>query len=189
MLESTGARVIPVSSAEEALEVLTAIPEIQAAVIDVQLSPHGMNGLDLARKVHEAYSIGLVVMSGRAAPDEGQLPPGTHFLAKPVYRHTLVHLTRELISRRLVTASQAQASAEREKMLEAKTGAELSLTRRQHEVLSLIVQGRSNEEIADELGMALNTMKAHLAGIYRALGVTSRAEALLVGARNLQSRP
>ncbi len=188
MLESARIRVIPVSSAEEALEVLTAIPEIQAAIIDVQLSPHGIDGLELTRKVHEAYSIGLVVLSGRAAPDERQLPPGAHFLAKPVHRRTLVHLTHEVISRRLA-ASQTQAPAESEKMVEAETSAELNLTRRQHEVLSLMVQGRSNEEIAAELGMALNTVKVHLVGINKALGVGSRAEALLVGERHLQSVP
>jgi DNA-binding NarL/FixJ family response regulator len=62
------------------------------------------------------------------------------------------------------------------------------LTPRQQEVLALMVQGKSNRDIAQELGLSESTVKVHLAGIFRALGVSSRVEALLAGLRLLDRR-
>lgn len=53
------------------------------------------------------------------------------------------------------------------------------LTGRQSDVLRLVVQGRSNREIAELLGLSEGTVKIHLTAIFRALGVTSRTQALL----------
>ncbi len=54
-----------------------------------------------------------------------------------------------------------------------------SLTERQREVLRLLSGGRPTKAIARELGVAVGTVKVHLAAIYRALGATNRVEALL----------
>jgi DNA-binding NarL/FixJ family response regulator len=55
---------------------------------------------------------------------------------------------------------------------------ELGLTTRQIDVLALLVQGRSNKAICNELGLADGTVKSHIAAIFRALNVTNRTEAL-----------
>jgi DNA-binding CsgD family transcriptional regulator len=52
------------------------------------------------------------------------------------------------------------------------------LTTRQHEVLALLVQGKSNSEIAQALDMAENTVKVHLRNIYEKLGVDDRTGAV-----------
>jgi DNA-binding NarL/FixJ family response regulator len=54
-----------------------------------------------------------------------------------------------------------------------------SLTERQREVLRLLSVGRPTKAIARELGVAVGTVKVHLAAIYRALGATNRVEALV----------
>ena len=51
------------------------------------------------------------------------------------------------------------------------------LTARQLEVLQLLAQNRSNKEIADQLGMRVNTVRVHVAAILRALGVENRNDA------------
>ncbi|UUT34916.1 helix-turn-helix transcriptional regulator [Microbacterium elymi] len=51
---------------------------------------------------------------------------------------------------------------------------------RELEVLQLLATGRRNRAIAEELGISENTVKFHVAGIYRKLGVSSRAEAAAV---------
>lgn len=61
-----------------------------------------------------------------------------------------------------------------------------SLTDRERAVLKLVAAGRTNKEIANELFVAEGTVKAHVAGVYRKLGVHSRAEAVSKAAdRNL----
>ncbi len=52
------------------------------------------------------------------------------------------------------------------------------LTGRELEVLCLLEEGLSNEEIAWKLALAPNTVKAHLRNIFDKLGVRSRAEAV-----------
>jgi DNA-binding NarL/FixJ family response regulator len=55
------------------------------------------------------------------------------------------------------------------------------LTQRQREVLELVVQGKSNKEIARTLKLGEGTVKVHMAGLFRTLGVNSRAAAAVAG--------
>ena len=58
-----------------------------------------------------------------------------------------------------------------------------TLTRRQRDVLNLIVQGRSNKEIARILKLAEGTVKVHVAALFGKLGIHHRAAAAVAGAR------
>lgn len=58
--------------------------------------------------------------------------------------------------------------------------ARFGLSDREIDVMSLIVQGRSNNEIASRLFLAEKTVKNHVNRIYAKLGVTSRAAAIAV---------
>ena len=58
------------------------------------------------------------------------------------------------------------------------------LTAAQARVLELLAGGRSNREIADLLGLTEGTVKVHMTAIYRALGVSSRSQALVAIARS-----
>jgi DNA-binding NarL/FixJ family response regulator len=59
------------------------------------------------------------------------------------------------------------------------------LSGRQFDVLRLIVQGRSNKEIARALNLAEGTVKIHVAGLFSKLGVHRRAAVAVAGARLL----
>lgn len=54
------------------------------------------------------------------------------------------------------------------------------LSSRELEILTLLVAGKSNPEIAADLFLAIGTVKKHLNNIYSKLGVTSRTQALLL---------
>jgi DNA-binding NarL/FixJ family response regulator len=59
-----------------------------------------------------------------------------------------------------------------------------TLPRRQHEVLILIMQGRSNKEIARSLNLSLGTVKIHLAALFAKFGVRRRAALAAVGVQS-----
>lgn len=55
----------------------------------------------------------------------------------------------------------------------------LDLTPREHEVLLCITRGRSNREIADELGIAEKTVRIHVSSMLEKLGVRDRTQATI----------
>ena len=90
------------------------------------------------------------------------------FLAKPADEQVLVGTLREALARH------AQALAERRHRggIEAKVA---RLTRRQREVLSLVIAGRLNKQIADAMGISIKTVKVHRARVMERLEVSSIA--------------
>ena len=55
----------------------------------------------------------------------------------------------------------------------------LNLSPREREIVDLLVLGKSNKEMADQLCLASDTIKAHLQHIFRKVGVSSRLEAVV----------
>ena len=60
-----------------------------------------------------------------------------------------------------------------------------SLSPRQREVLELVVQGKSNKEIARSLKLGEGTVKVHMSALFRALQVNTRSAAAAMGAKLL----
>jgi DNA-binding NarL/FixJ family response regulator len=58
------------------------------------------------------------------------------------------------------------------------------LTARELEVLQLIVNGKSNKEIADDLKLSVNTVAVHRANIMETLGIHKTAELVVYAIRN-----
>jgi len=58
------------------------------------------------------------------------------------------------------------------------------LTEREMEVLQLVVQGKSNQQIADAMVVTLATVKAHVSSILAKLQVSSRSEAIAYAIKN-----
>jgi two-component system nitrate/nitrite response regulator NarL len=57
---------------------------------------------------------------------------------------------------------------------------EYNLTQREHDILALLSEGRANRDIAQHLYLSEKTVKAHLAAIFRKLGVTNRTQAAMM---------
>lgn len=70
-------------------------------------------------------------------------------------------------------------------------GHDAGLTAREAEVLALITQGLTNEGIAAQCHLSINSVKTYIRSAYRKIGVERRAEAILWGVEHgfLQPRP
>jgi len=69
-------------------------------------------------------------------------------------------------------------------------GQEAGLSPREAEVLALITQGLSNDEIAERCYVSINTVKSTVRGAYRKIGVTRRAQAVAWGLQHdLEPQP
>ena len=55
---------------------------------------------------------------------------------------------------------------------------QLSISKREHEVLILMAEGLSNQEVADKLFVSLNTVKTHSSKLFEKLNVQRRTQAV-----------
>jgi DNA-binding NarL/FixJ family response regulator len=62
--------------------------------------------------------------------------------------------------------------------LEAASPPDPRLSQREREVLQLLAYGKSNKEIAKELGIGVQTVKTHLSHIFGKLGASDRTGAV-----------
>jgi len=97
LLEDEGFSVLEAATAEEALELLAASPDVKLLFTDIEM-PGQLNGLDLARRVHERWPhILLIVTSGRLRPDRGEIPEPGRFVAKPYRDEELLGQVNDLL--------------------------------------------------------------------------------------------
>jgi NarL family two-component system response regulator LiaR len=63
-------------------------------------------------------------------------------------------------------------------------GRAAGLSSREAEIIALITQGLSNQDIADRAYLSINSVKTYIRSAYRKIGVTSRSQAVLWGVDN-----
>ncbi len=98
------------------------------------------------------------------------------YLVKPVEPADLLGAVKARLQRRKQTSTGRAAS-----VADATPGAierALGLTSREAEILSWVVQGKTNPEIGTILGIQLTTVKKHLESIFMKLGVENRTAAV-----------
>ena len=131
-----------------------------------------MDGLELQRRLAELDHMPLLLMSGDSGAQEAVTAfraGALNFLIKPIEADLL-----------LDTVAQALAvSAERQQLDGRQTDRErriASLSEREREVARCVARGRINQDIADELGIALRTVKLHRQRALEKLGVNTVAD-------------
>jgi DNA-binding CsgD family transcriptional regulator len=72
------------------------------------------------------------------------------------------------------------------KQMDEKLNFENLLSIRENEIFELIVSSKSNQEIADQLNISLNTVKFHIKNMYEKLQVKSRKEVLSLAQNSLK---
>ncbi len=112
------------------------------------------------------------------------------FLLKDAEPETIVHAVREVAAGRgtldqTLTHRVLREFAERRRLqpVSLRRGAD-QLTGRERDILLLLAQGMSNEEIADQLVVEVSTVKSHLARMMPKLGVRSRLQAVVWAYQN-----
>lgn len=187
--------VLEAGSLDDALELLGTRPEISLALFD--LSMPGMRQAASLAAVREcAQHVTLAVVSGSSARQDilGALAAGVHgYIPKALGPAELVKAMKQVLSGQIfVPAIIAQVSAVEANAAtavdEAPQDAAARLTPRQRQVLDVLVEGRSNKEIARILNLGEGTVKIHVAALLRTLKLPNRAAAAAFGARQIDGR-
>lgn len=183
--------VVEATTFDEALEYLNANDDVDLALFD--LSMPGVDSPVVLRSIREAFSVTRVaVVSGsRRKMDILQaLESGMHgYIPKWLGTRELKTALEKVMEGTIyVPSSLADLDAPIAMTDDRATGMRSdgpapTLTGRQREVLDLIIEGKSTKEIARSLDLGVGTVKVHLAGLFRTLGVANRSAAAAVGVR------
>ena len=83
ILEDCGHEVIATFDADEAIEVLERVRNIQLVITDINM-PGSIDGLRLAAAIKDRWPpVHLIVVTGFAPPNRSKLPPDSLFISKP----------------------------------------------------------------------------------------------------------
>lgn len=159
------------------------------ALIDLRL-PDG-NGISIIEKIHELGSQTLILVVSAWSTQDSLLKAikagATGYVLKErddtevslAIRSILrggapidPFIAREILKQ--ISSSEPSSSLE-QIVLDPE---QESLTQREKEILSLVAQGLSNREIADELCVSRYTVESHIKHIYRKLSVSKRTKAV-----------
>ncbi len=170
LLESHGVPVVVFSSAASFLEAYR--DDMRGClVLDVRMP--GMNGLELHdRLCAKGAALPVVFVTGH-----GDVPMAVSavkkgavdFIEKPFADKELLRLVAHALELDRAQAGTRTRNAELRRRLD-------SLTDREREVLDLVVAGKPNKLIADELGISPKTVEVHRARVMEKMGAGSVAE-------------
>lgn len=138
----------------------------------VELDLPGSSGLELQRLVAARTDLPIIFMSVRAdiqATVRAMKAGAFEFFTKPIVPEVLLDAIRGALER-------SDAALRRLTQIHALQERYESLSRREREVMSLLVRGRLNKQVGGELGISEITVKAHRGRMMRKMRASSFAE-------------
>jgi NarL family two-component system response regulator LiaR len=175
-----------VGEAKNGLEAYQLCQRIKPDVILMDLMMPEMDGIAATKAILADFpEIKIIAMTSFEEEElvQGVLAAGAiSYLLKNVTSDELAKAIRDAASGKSTLSPEAtraliQATRPMKQPL-------FDLTEREREVLNLVVQGNSNQQIADALVISIATVKAHISNILSKLQVSSRAEAIAYAIKN-----
>ncbi|WP_295387190.1 response regulator transcription factor [uncultured Thiodictyon sp.] len=170
LIESTGMRVLTFESADA---FLAGYYPGRAGCLLVDVRMPGMSGLELqAYLAREGYRLPVIIITGHgdvAMAVKAMKAGAMDFIEKPFHDEDLLRGIRKALEQdqrqRVDRAARADLLARL-----------ADLTPREHEVMGMVTDGKSNREIAAALGVTPKTVEAHRARVMEKMRADSLAE-------------
>ncbi|WJW74356.1 response regulator [Thiohalobacter sp. IOR34] len=162
--------------------------ELQPDVVLLDMRMPGMDGLGVLRQLRKSgleMPIAMLTTSSNEQDLVESLRSGAQgYLIKDMQPDDLVVALRDIVAGKTVVAPDLAPVLAKVVQGEGITPRDPSpfskLTPRENEILGLLAEGQSNKAIARNLGISDGTVKLHVKGILRKLGVHSRVEAAVI---------
>ena len=167
------------SDGEEAVRLAE---KLRPQVIIMDCALPGMNGLDATRKILEHFP-GTRVLMLSMHPEETWVRQALAAGARGYILKNAVDLELGAAIRRVMAGEKVlDSQLDRPDALKGERGA--ALTQRELQILQMIVDGKSNKEIASTLELSANTVAVHRANMMDTLGIHKTAELVVYAIRN-----
>lgn len=178
-----------VGEAENGEEGLRLAKAYKPDVVLMDLVMEGMDGIETTRRIMEALPDCRVIVLTSYLDDEKIYPVleagAFSYLLKTSRASEIADAIRAAVRGQSVLEPQvASKIMSRFRKQPSATLPHEELTEREMEVLKLLAQGKSNQEIADELFIGVKTVKYHLTNLFAKLGVEDRTQAAIYAHRH-----
>lgn len=187
---STFIRVKPdlelVGEARDGEKALLICESVKPEVILMDLVMPRMNGIEATRAILERWPhikvIALTSFQEKELVQEALQAGAISYLLKDVTMDKLADAIRSAHAGKSTLAPEA---AQVLIQLASSQPSELGhdLTAREREVLALMVEGLNNPQIGERLSISVTTVRSHVSNIFSKLGVSNRAEAIVLALR------
>jgi DNA-binding NarL/FixJ family response regulator len=168
--------------AGDGAEAVRLAQELKPNVVVMDCAMPNMNGLQATRKILEQQPQTLVLMLSMH-PEETLVRQALDAGARGYVLKNAVDLELGAAIRRVV-AGETVLDSQLSRPAALKGDGDDHLTPRELEILQMIVEGKSNKEIATVLDLSANTVAVHRANIMDALGIHKTAELVVYAIRN-----
>ncbi len=168
--------------AGDGAEAVRLAKELQPNVVVMDCAMPNMNGLQATRKILEQQPETLVLMLSMH-PEETLVRQALDAGARGYVLKNAVDLELGAAIRKVV-AGETVLDSQLSRPAALKGDRDDHLTPRELEILQMIVEGKSNKEIATVLDLSANTVAVHRANIMDALGIHKTAELVVYAIRN-----
>ena len=176
---------------EAGLNLLDEDSDIDLIFLDLALPGiDGFAGLDVLRHRYPAIPV-VVVSAFDDVPTINRVINlgASGFIPKSYSGEELLNAAREVLGGKIFRPVSSRPTARLDddppiatSLLRIKPS-DIGLTERQAQVLCLMVRGLSNRDIGTQLSLSEGTVKIHVTAVFKALGVTSRTQAMVAVAR------
>jgi DNA-binding NarL/FixJ family response regulator len=157
------------------------VKELHPQVVVMDCALPGMNGLDAARRIIE-NSPGIAVLMLSMHTESTWVRQAIEAGAKGYVLKNAMDLELGAAIRKVAAGESVfDPQVEQKSVLKGERSA--ALTQRELEVLQMIVDGKSNKEIATALELSANTVAVHRANIMNSLGIHKTAELVVYAIR------
>jgi DNA-binding NarL/FixJ family response regulator len=189
ILDETG-DIDVVGEAGDGAAALDVVTRVKPDVVLMDIRMPGVDGIEATRRVRALPAPPKVLILTTFDMDEyvfsGLRAGASGFLLKDTLAADLVAAVRVVVSGEAVAAPTVTRRLIAHFVASVPppprpAGRLRALTPRELEVLTLIAQGRSNAEIADELHLSEGTVKTHIGRILSKLGLRDRVQAVILG--------
>ncbi|MFZ4717818.1 MAG: response regulator [Ilumatobacteraceae bacterium] len=179
-----------VGTASDGKEALEVVGELQPDLVLMDLSMPVMDGIEATAAIKQRHpDVHVVVLTTFQEPRQVSAALGagaSGYLVKDVEPEVLVAGIRAAVQGGAPLSPSVAAGLLRGGS-QMSMVSPASLTPRELEILQLIVDGHTNQQIARALGISEKTVKTHCSRLFQRLGVTDRTQAAVWAMRNLPS--